>query len=179
MPARRRIVRSVVRPRRSRASDRSGPGVRHKSQTPSAWSHGPTIAGGWRESLYHQAAYGATNHSCFLPAYASSIAYQDAARKGGTAYVQTRCWAREHAARRQDADVPGQSIAVRTCALPNRDKLTRASTPGWWPLAAGAFSNRGARFRTQCSSSRNVAEASVFAAKRAYAWLIARSVCCL
>src|SRR5688572_15338547 len=121
----------------------------------------------------------ATNHSRFLSAYVSSIAYQDAARNGGTAYVQTRCCAREPTARRQDAEAPGQFVAVRTCTLANRDRLTSASTPGWWPLTTGASSNRGARFRTQCSSSRNVSEASVSSAKRRYAWLIARSVCCL
>ena len=67
----------------------------------------------------------ATNHSRFRSAYTSSVAYHDAARNGGTAYLPIRCCARADTTGRQDVDVPGQSATSRMCTLVNRDRLTR------------------------------------------------------
>src|SRR5438045_3512405 len=80
----------------------------------------------------------ATNHSRLFSAYASFVAYHDAARNAGTAYLPIRCCASEHTVGRHDADVPGQSTTARMCAHVNRDRLTSASTPAWWPSTTGA-----------------------------------------
>src|SRR5262249_19626224 len=72
----------------------------------------------------------ATNHLRVLSATGSSLRYQAEARNTGTSYSETRWCARDQTASRQEHVAPDHAAAGRICAVPNRDRLASASTPG-------------------------------------------------
>ena len=105
--------------------------------------------------------------------------YRVPAFLAGTRYSQTRCRAREHTAPGNDADVPGQSAVVRTCALANRGGLDERFDAGM--VAARRSAHARPRHSMLDTQSSKRAECPLKRARpcgrQAYAWLNAGGGC--